>query len=68
MPLAIGVALGFDGARYAWDTVRSVAPFAMLEPAISAMRKRAGEVSDKTIAALLGFSPLEILRALRRKS
>ena len=64
MPLAVGAALGFDTARYAWGTVRSVAPavlsrwsapLALFEPAIHAVRKR----------ALGGFSPLEILRALR---
>lgn len=75
MPLAIGVALGFDGARYAWETVRSVAPVSwwgasfqhMLEPSVAALRKRLGDASDKDIAAVLGFSPLEALRALRRK-
>jgi hypothetical protein len=73
MPLAIGVALGVDGARYAWDTVRSVvplsalgAPLAMFEPAAAAIRKRIGEASDKDIASVLGFSPLEVLRALRK--
>lgn len=70
MTLAIGVALGVDSARYAWDTVRSVAPLsplAMFEPAIAALRKRMGEATHKDIASVLGFSPLEVLRALRRK-
>jgi hypothetical protein len=69
MPLAIGVALGIDGARYAFDTIRSLSPampLAILEPAIAALRKRAANVTDKDIAAVLGFSPLEILRALRK--
>ena len=73
MPLAIGVALGIDGARYAFDTIRSLSPampfpFAgsVIEPALAAIRKRAANVTDKDIAAVLGFSPLEILRALRR--
>ncbi len=74
MTLAIGVALGVDSARYAWDTVRSVAPLsplAMFEPVLSsvgaALRKRMGDATDKDIASVLGFSPLEVLRALRRK-
>jgi len=77
MPLAIGVALGIDGARYAFDTIRSLTPampFALsgslsgsiFEPAFAALRKRAANVTDKDIAAVLGFSPLEILRALRK--
>ena len=69
MPLAIGVALGIDGARYAFDTIRSLSPampISIFEPAIAALRKRAANVTDKDIAAVLGFSPLEILRALRK--
>jgi len=73
MPLAIGVALGIDGARYAFDTLRSLSPAmaipfsgAIFEPAIAALRKRAANVTDKDIAAVLGFSPLAILRALRK--
>ncbi len=75
MPLAIGVALGLDGARYAWSTVRSVtptpalfhAPLAVFEPAVQALRKRVSSATDKDIASVLGFSPLEVLRALRRR-
>jgi hypothetical protein len=75
MPLAIGVALGLDGARYAWSTVRSVAPrplllnapLAVFEPAVQALRKRMSSATDKDIASVLGFSPLEVLRALRRR-
>jgi hypothetical protein len=70
MPLAIGVALGIDGARYAFDTIRSFTPalpVAIIEPAMRAIRKRAANVTDKDIAAVLGFSPLEILRALRKR-
>jgi hypothetical protein len=69
MPLAIGVALGIDGARYAFDTIRSFTPampISIFEPALAALRKRAANVTDKDIAAVLGFSPLEILRALRK--
>ncbi len=69
MPLAIGVALGFDSARYAFETLRNVAPavapLSVFEPAMHALRKRVGEASDKDIASVLGFSPLEVLRALR---
>jgi hypothetical protein len=69
MPLAIGVALGIDGARYAFDTIRTLTPampLAFMEPALRAIRRRAGELTDKDVAAVLGFSPLEILRALRK--
>jgi hypothetical protein len=70
MPLAIGLALGVDGARYAFDTIRSIAPaqpFAVLEPALRALRERALGATEKDIASVLGFSPLELLRALRRR-
>ncbi|HEY1954240.1 MAG TPA: hypothetical protein VGH28_01470 [Polyangiaceae bacterium] len=49
MPVAVGVALGVDGARYAFEAIRAVVPISIPTP------------------AMLGFNPLEILRALRRK-
>ncbi len=52
MPLAVGVALGVDGARYAFEAIRSVLPVSIPVPGLE---------------SLLGFSPLELLRALRRK-
>ena len=52
MPLAVGVALGVDGARYAFEAVRSVLPVSLPAP---------------QLRSILGFNPLEILRALRRK-
>ena len=70
MPLAIGVALGVDGARYAFETLRSIAPvqpLAAIEPSLRSLRKRALGATEKDIASVLGFSPLELLRALRRK-
>ena len=70
MPLAIGLAIGVDGARYAFDTLRSIAPaepLGLLEPALRSLRKRALGATEKDIASVLGFSPLELLRALRRK-
>ena len=74
MPLAIGVALGIDSARYAFDTLRSVAPVsfhgaraARSMLALDRARLDSASERDKDIAAVLGFSPLEVLRALRRK-
>jgi len=64
IPLAIGVALGLDGARYAWSTLRL---FAVFEPAVQALRKRMSDANDNDIASVLGFSPLEVLRALHRR-
>ncbi len=71
MPAAVGVALGFDSARYAWTTLRAIAPalgpLAILEPALASLRKRASVISDTDIASVLGFSPLAVLRALLRR-
>ncbi len=67
MPLAIGVAIGIDSARYAWGALPSMkGPLALFEPVMQALRKRVGGATDKDIASVLGFSPLEILRALKR--
>ncbi|HSQ62836.1 MAG TPA: hypothetical protein VLM85_06460 [Polyangiaceae bacterium] len=71
MPAAVGVALGYDSARYAWTTLRAVAPslgpLAVLEPALVSLRKRAAELTDNDIAGVLGFSPLALLRALLQR-
>jgi hypothetical protein len=71
MPAAVGVAMGFDGARYALRGLRSltdrIAPLAALGPMLDAARARLGGVTGKDIGALLGFDPLEALRALLRR-
>ena len=71
MPAAVGVARGLDGARYAWTTLRAIAPslgpLAVLEPALQSLRKRAAAMTDSDIASVLGFSPLAVLRALLRR-
>ena len=71
MPLAVGLALGVDGARFAMSALRSVAPvqspFALIEPALASLRKRTLGAAEKDIASVLGFDPFEVLRALRRK-
>jgi hypothetical protein len=71
MPAAVGVAMGIDGARYALRGLRSltdrIAPLAAIGPMLEAARARVGGFTGKDIGALLGFDPLEALRALLRR-
>jgi hypothetical protein len=68
MPVAVGLALGLDGARYALQGLLAVTgripPLAACAPLLAAARKRVAKVTGKDVAALLGFDPLEVLRAL----
>jgi hypothetical protein len=68
MPVAVGVALGLDGARYALKGLLAVTgripPLAACSPMLAAARSRIANVTGKDVAALLGFDPLEALRAL----
>jgi hypothetical protein len=68
MPVAVGLALGLDGARYVLQSLRAVTehiPYiGVLTPALGSLRERVAKVTGKDIAALLGFDPLEVLRAL----
>jgi hypothetical protein len=68
MPVAVGVAIGFDGARYAMQGLRvlteRVAPLAALGPMVDAARARIAKVTGKDVRGLLGFDPLGALRAL----
>jgi hypothetical protein len=68
MPVAVGVGLGVDGARYALKGLRvlteRIAPLAALGPMVDAARARVAKVTGKDVGALLGFDPLAALRAL----
>ena len=68
MPVAVGVGLGVDGARYALRGLRvlteRIAPLAALGPMVDAARARFAKVTGKDVGALLGFDPLAALRAL----
>jgi hypothetical protein len=71
MPMAVGLALGLDGARYALQgfvaLTGRIAPLAALGPALGAARSRAAKITGKDVTALLGFAPLEALRALLKR-
>jgi hypothetical protein len=68
MPGAVGVALGFDGARYALQGLRvlteRIAPLAAVNPFLEGVRARVAKVTGKDVGGLLGFDPMEALRAL----
>jgi hypothetical protein len=68
MPAAVGVALGFDGARYALRGLRvlteRIAPLATMNPFLESLRARVAKLTGKDVGGLLGFDPLEVLRAL----
>jgi hypothetical protein len=68
MPTAVGLAIGFDGARYALRGLIALtgrmAPFAAMGPVVDAARARIAKLTGKDVGALLGFDPLAALRAL----
>jgi hypothetical protein len=68
MPMAVGVAIGFDGARFALQGLRvlteRITPFAAIGPMVDAARTRVAKISGKDVRGLLGFDPLAALRAL----
>ncbi|MCA9584698.1 MAG: hypothetical protein KC657_05005 [Myxococcales bacterium] len=72
MPTAIRLALGADGARLAFESFRTLIgrtdAFGLLEPLMAGARKRLGSAAgDRDVSGLLGFDPLEALRALLRR-
>jgi hypothetical protein len=71
MPTAVGLALGFDGARYALQGLKlltgRIAPFAAVGPMLDAARSRVAKRTGKDVGALLGFDPLAALRALLQR-
>ncbi|MGO9833737.1 MAG: hypothetical protein ACLP1X_05930 [Polyangiaceae bacterium] len=68
MPAAVGLALGFDGVRYALRGLRvltgRIMPFAIVGPLLDAARARIGNGAGRNVAAQLGFDPMAVLRAL----
>jgi hypothetical protein len=68
MPTAVGMALGFDGARYALRGLIAmtgrVAAIAAIGPMVDAARARIAKLTGKDVGALLGFDPLAALRSL----
>jgi hypothetical protein len=71
MPAAVGLALGFDGARYALQGLKvltnRIAPLAAIGPMVDAARSRVARTTGKDVGALLGFDPLAALRALLQR-
>jgi hypothetical protein len=71
MPAAVGVALGFDGVRYAFRGLRLLTgrlpPLAAIGPMLDAARSRFAKRTGKDVTALLGFDPLAALRALLQR-
>jgi len=72
IPAAVGLALGFDTARFAYSSVRLLTsrldPFGILEPALHAARRRLGTAAgSKDVEQVLGFDPLAALRALLKR-
>ena len=68
MPAGVGLALGFDGVRYAMRSLRvltdRIVPFAVMGPLLDAARAGVAKVTGKDIALQLGFDPMAVLRAL----
>lgn len=72
MPVGIRLALGADGARFAFESFRTIAgqspTLRRFEPFMAHARKRLGEaVGDRDVSSTLGFDPLAALRALLRR-
>jgi hypothetical protein len=72
IPVAVGLALGADGARYAFEHVRVITnkldPFGFLDPVLRGVRARLGTAAgDKDVTGTLGFDPMAALRALLKR-
>jgi hypothetical protein len=71
MPVAVGVAIGFDGAHYALRGLRALTgrltPLSVFEPLVSSMRARIAAATGKDVTALLGFDPMAALRQLLQR-
>ncbi|MDF2694894.1 MAG: hypothetical protein K0S65_3277 [Labilithrix sp.] len=72
MPVGVRLALGADGARFAFESFRAIAgqssTLRKLEPFMAHARKRLGDaVGDRDVSSTLGFDPLAALRALLRR-
>jgi hypothetical protein len=68
MPSGVGMALGYDGLKFAlrglFALTGRVAPVAALGPILDGARARIAKVTGKDVGALLGFDPMAALRAL----
>jgi hypothetical protein len=71
MPAAVGLALGFDGVRYALRGLRAlterIIPLAVMGPLLDAARAGVAKVTGRDIATQLGFDPMVVLRALLKR-
>ena len=68
-PPGVRLALGLDGARYAFEGMRAVTgrieALRALDPIFAGVRKRIGDVvGDRDVSQVLGFDPMAALRAL----
>ena len=65
MPPAIALALGVDGARFAAEKIGKLPAVKRFEPLFSLVRDKLGAAAgDSDLSHVLGFDPLEALRAL----
>ncbi len=72
MPAAVRLAVGLDGARFAFESLRLVTSrvdaLGIFEPALRSMRKRLGPLAgDKDMEHVLGFDVMAALRALLKR-
>jgi hypothetical protein len=72
MPVGIRLALGADGARFAFESFRTIVgrsdALRRLEPYMASARRRLGSAAgDRDVTRTLGFDPLAVLRALLRR-
>ncbi len=72
IPTGIGLAIGFDGARAAFEGFRALtgrsAALRALDPVFDVVRRKVGDaVGDRDVAHVLGFDPLGALRALLKR-
>ena len=72
IPVGVRLALGADGARFAFESFRTMVgksdSLRRFEPLMARARSRLARVAgDKDVSATLGFDPLAVLRALLRR-
>jgi hypothetical protein len=72
MPIGVRLALGADGARFAFETFRNIAgrseTLRKLDPLFAVAREKLGAVAgNRDVSTTLGFDPLSVLRALLRR-
>lgn len=71
VPVAVGLALGVDGARYALDGAKIITgridALGLFDPLLRVARERLGAATGKDVPGALGFDPMAALRALLRR-